>query len=555
MRTFCCLIPYPYSLLIFPPSICHLPYATCYNPTMEVTQSQSARTGFWAVLLLSVIAWAPATFPGYWQSLDGFVPVFNATRVIPIANIATASDLWRGIGSGAFLLIRPLMVLGLDRVAAVRVTFALCLLLGGLGIYSWLRPRLGDRSAGLAGVVYMLLPPFLATVYVRGSLSDALILGLLPLALAGIAIHAQSRSLSAAIVVVIKLQWMWRTQAGLAVFATLFLLLYTVWVERQRLTTLVVLLSGAAGLTSLISLWAVNAPSPVNFRDHFVFLFQLFASQWQVAPSVPGWQDAYPFQLGFAALTFSVLTFWLWQMAARNGQDSWLQPAWIGRLLIFSFTGVVILVALSLSMSEPLWRLSHAERLLTYPWQILLLASPLLAVTAGSLPVLYRDFNSNIYWPVLLTLIVLSSYTYLSTNFTQVKPPDMPIAVIGSNNNFVLLAANLSESGQPRTATLAVTWQVLHPVEFDDNVFFQALAGDDTAATVVAQLDRQPCNGKCPATSWQPGEILTDTYQLDLKTVPPTQKLRYYFGYYDWRNGTRLPVDDGIDDKLVLHGR
>ncbi|CAN5777316.1 hypothetical protein BH10CHL1_BH10CHL1_35000 [soil metagenome] len=101
---------------------------------MDVIQGQSARTGFWAVLLGSVLAWAPATFPGYWQSLDGFVPVFNATRPVPIANIATAPDLWRGIGSGAFLLIRPLMLVGLDRVAAVRVNFALCLLLGGLGI-------------------------------------------------------------------------------------------------------------------------------------------------------------------------------------------------------------------------------------------------------------------------------------------------------------------------------------------------------------------------------------------------------------------------------------
>ena len=185
----------------------------------------------------------------------------------------------------------------------------------------------------------------------------------------------------------------------------------------------------------------------------------------------------------------------------------------------------------------------------------MLLAGPLLAVTAGSLPTLHSDFNSGPYWIALLALVVLSSYSYLTTNFTQVKPPDAPIAIIGPQNNFVVLSANLIESDTPHQTTLEVTWQALHPVEFDDNVFFQALSGDDAAPTVVAQLDRQPLDGKRPATSWQPGEILTETYRLDLTSLPLKPGLRYYFGYYDWRNGARLPVDGGLDDKLVFHGR
>ena len=38
---------------------------------------------------------------------------------------------------------------------------------------------------------------------------------------------------------------------------------------------------------------------------------------------------------------------------------------------------------------------------------------------------------------------------------------------------------------------------------------------------------------------------------IDLDEKP----LRYYFGYYDWRDGVRLPVDGGIDDKLVFYGQ
>lgn len=517
---------------------------------MDVTKRQFTRVGFWAVLVLSIFAWAPATFPGYWQSLEGFVPVFNAVHPTPIANIATPPDLWRGEGSGAFLLIRPLMLFGLDRVAALRATFALMFILGGSSIYIWLRSRLGDRAAGLAGLVYMLLPPFLATVYVRGCLSDALLWGLLPLALAGIAVHAENRSLGAATVVVLAILWMWRTQAGLAALLTLFLLLYTALIERQRLSWFVVFLSGAAGLTSLLPLWQVRAPSLVTFSDHFVYLFQFFTVNWRVAPSMAGWQDAYPFQLGFAALAFSVLTLWLWWM-------TWKQPSKTpsGRLLGFSFIGSLVLIGLSMHISEPLWRWSNAELLLTYPWQILILAGPLLAVTAGSLPALYAGFSSTPYWATLLTLVILSSYPYLDTKYTQVKPPEQPVAVIGAQDNFVVLAAALVEKAQPRQTTLQITWQALHPVEFDDNIFFQALTGSETSPTIVAQLDRQPLDGKRPATTWEPGEIFTDTYRIDLPSNAPQQGLRYYFGYYDWRNGARLPVDGGIDDKLVFHGQ
>ena len=43
---------------------------------------------------------------------------------------------------------------------------------------------------------------------------------------------------------------------------------------------------------------------------------------------------------------------------------------------------------------------------------------------------------------------------------------------------------------------------------------------------------------------------------LDFPNVdaPAGAPLLYYFGYYDWRDGRRLPVDGGLDDKLVVDG-
>ena len=73
--------------------------------------------------------------------------------------------------------------------------------------------------------------------------------------LAGTANYVESRSPVGAGVVVLGLLWMWRVQAGLAVFATVLLLVYALAVERSWWGLLVVAVTGLAGVVSLIPLW------------------------------------------------------------------------------------------------------------------------------------------------------------------------------------------------------------------------------------------------------------------------------------------------------------
>ncbi len=529
------------------------------------------RAGFGAVLLVTIFACAPATYPGYWLALEGFTPIFNVTRTNALAAIALTPDLWRGVGGATFYLSRPFILFGSDPTVAVRIGFMLSLLLGALGCYSWLQRRLGDQAAGLAGVIYLLAPPLLATVYVRGSLSDATIVALLPLALAGLATYRQTGAISAAGIAVIATLWMWQTQAGLALFATVLLLAYALLVERSWLVALVVVGSGAAGATGLAALWQVTAPAPVVFGDHFVYLFQLFQQTWQVAPSVSGWQDGYPFQLSLAALLYTALVGLL--TFGNFTQKRALALPVVRRLWLFCIGGILLLTIATLPFSAPIWQWSHADRLLTYPWQLLLLTLPLWAMTAGALPTVHPFFRQPPVWLVLVVVVVLSSYPYLTANFTQVPAPPTPVAIFGEQNEIVILAASLQEDRQPRTTELALTWQTLRPLTVDYTVFFQALRIDQdnhqsqsqsttgTAGlsqetlTVVRQLDQQPLANERPATSWQPGEIFTATYQLDLAEIPEDAALVYYFGYYDWRDGRRLPVNLGIDDKLIVYGQ
>jgi hypothetical protein len=503
------------------------------------------RVGFWAVLLLGVFAWAPALYPGYWQGWEGFAPVYQSVEPSALATVGASADLWRGTGSGAFLLAQPFLRFGADPILAIRITFILAFLLGGSGVYGWLAGRVGDRGAGLAGLAYMLLPIFLGAVYVRGSVSDALVLALAPLALAGLAAYADRRSLVGASVAVLSLLWIWRIQAGLAAMLTIVLIVYALVVERSAWGALIAAVSGAAGLAALIPLWGTAAPPFTPFAAAFVDLNMLLDPGAGLLSST-GELARQPFQIGLVALIAGL--FAVWGAATRTA----LIPARLRRLLWFSVGSAAIALLLSLAVSAPLWRVTQAERLLTYPWQMLLVVAPLAVTPLALLPLLFEELEAPAYWIALVALVVVGSLGALLPDYTQMRPAARPLAIFG-DNQILLLDARLREDAASSSAQLAVTWQPLRPLEADYNVFFQALTTGDTGEQVVAQLDVQPLGDAQPPTSWRPGQVLSTTYTLDLSNAAPGEPLRYYFGYYDWRNGARLPLAAG-DDKLVFYG-
>ncbi len=525
---------------------------------MDSGENQQPQTGLWVALILSVFAWAPATYPGYWEALEGFLPIFNISSTGAIADIGIAPDLWRGAGSGTYLFVRPLVELGVSATAAVRVNFILAIILGGLGTYSWLRPLLGDRSAGLASLLYMFMPPLLATIYIRGSLSDALALALFPVLMSGIQAYARERSPSAIGVIVLSQIWLWRVQPGLAIFIVIFSILYVLIVEwhllanREPWLLLAIVVSSAAGIVSLIPLWSIRAASVTNFAEHFVYLFQLFGTQWQVAPSIPGWEDGYPFQLGLPTYGLGAFAVWSWwQMGKRRRPFS--------RFVGFMLISGTILVLMSLHVAEPLWRLTGAEQLLTYPWQVLLIAALPLSALAGSLVAFNSGLQNRVYWASLVVLVLLSSHPFLMTQFTEFRANRRPAAVFGQNQELLLLEAKVNVLDDISQAQLDIAWQALHPLDFDYNLFFQALVDEDGAITVVGQVDSQPLQGARPATTWAVGEIITDSYKIDISSYTGSERLQYIFGYYNWESGDRLPAKDGVsglqDDKLVIYGQ
>ena len=572
----------------------------------ETAQHDAGRGAYLlALLLLSLFAWAPLFYPGYLQVHSGFLPVFNladlaasSDKMTWLPTVGVTPDLLRGEGPLAYwlaLLLRPLA----GEVGAIKGVFALSIIGVGLGLFAWARRDLsgfeGDstgvddpaanpkgllsaRAGLLAAVVAMLWPPLLATVFVRGALAEALFMAFVAWALwavtGGRRQVAGGRWQVAGVVaaggLTAALFW---TQAGLALWATMLLLVWAVWpgaAWRGRGIAAAAVLAGAllgGGLFWLIHQGQGYASQPLDVAAHTVYPYQLFSPAWGFGLSTPGWQDGLPLQLGFAALGLAALTVVL-GLANRLQATDHRSPI-TGHALSFAAIGAPVLILLTTSLARPLWRIEPLAATLTYPWQLFALVGPLLALLAGAVVVVERRLAVLPLWAAAVALVVLSSYPYLAPRFTQTLPDPAAPAIFGAQRvTLVAAAASTGEAGtvgdrpeqdalplplgegrgEGEALTVTVAWQALQPVDFDYNVFIHAL---DAAGNRVAQWDGQPlaAGEPYPMTAWLAGEIVSNSYRLELDlAAAPVQRVDV--GLYNWQTGERLPVNG--DDKVTL---
>ena len=88
--------------------------------------------------------------------------------------------------------------------------------------------------------------------------------------------------------------------------------------------------------------------------------------------------------------------------------------------------------------------------------------------------------------------------------------------------------------------TLTLTWQSLQPVPYDATTFVHVRGAD---GELLAQVDRQPLDGRFPTSYWLPGQVVTDTIRLSLTRLYDGP-LTLNIGMYTWPSLERLPVVD-----------
>ena len=519
------------------------------------------------VILLSVFALAPLTYPGFFEADSGFLPAFNVANPADSPGWQGVEGPVRGEGRLPYLLAWPFFKLTGSGVAAIKWGYGLTFLLGALGIYAWTRRWLGTRGGVLAATIYTYLPWHLSTVYTRGAYAESWLWAFWPWILWAIDRTKEQRlrttlmGIAAILAFVAATLW---TQPGLASLALPLFIAYGVMVTARPPWHWLRLIE-ALGL-SLLFLWlAVRqaVETEIPFGEHYLHPFQLFS---------PVGGDELSFQLGLAAVGLGIVAIAL-QVGRRDGAPN-AQRGMHGDEIrqntptavpspmpplngAFWFWGcsLLVIVLLCLPVSAWLWDASRLDALLTYPWQMLTLSGMPLAFLAGSVMRLDRRFTTLPAWAGMIALVVLASYPSLTPRFTQVDPGSEPVALLQVTEadapKIMLLDYEIEQPvgiSDTQALTLTLAWQAIEPLVEDYTVFVHVL---DRDGAKVAQRDTRPCDGDCPTNTWQPGQVLMDRYRLEMtQDAGVTAPAQLAVGLYLLESGDRALVV-GRDDSTV----
>ena len=501
------------------------------------------------VVLLSVFAFAPLAYPGFFQSHSGFLPVFHLYDLEGglwsnwgwVPHLAASPNLLTGEGAVPYMVAESLRWLALDGVQAIKGVYGLGFVVSGLAAYLLGKRMFGAAGGLLAAVVYVYAPFHLATVYVRGAFAEAWAFSLYPLTLLCWDLYLRDRRILWAASGVLAYAALASTSLGLALIYAIFILAFVLAAGAPRGAKLHALLLLAAGLGLALALQVPSAVryglpsfSDTGFTEHFIYPFQLLSSSWGYGTSVQGWKDTLPLQLGLAATGLTIVAGLLLAGQRRSIPQ-------VVRTAGFFVAATAVMVLLLLQPASALWQASRLSLTMRYPWQLLSLVAFAMSMASAAIIRLEPRLERLPWQAVLVSLVILESYGYLTPRFTDVRVGGSPVAVLGDE---AMLLSYEREGPLRHGATVRVTlhWQGLRPMETDYTVFVHVV---DEQGTIWAQGDSMPVGGERPTSTWQMGEIVEDRYEVTIDVEGPREGYVVEIGLYDQASGTRLPLSSG----------
>ncbi len=500
------------------------------------------------ISLLVIFAIAPLTYPGFFQSQEGFLPALNVLDLdgsLPGLGWrppwGSSEGLLAGDGPLPYALAEAFHLVGLNATQAVKAAYASAFLLAGLAIYGLGRRLFGPSGGLIAALAYTYLPYHLATVYLRGAFAETLAFALFPLALWALEEGLQGGSRSALAFLALLSAALLLTHAGLALLFCIALLVYVALLgpsRRDKWETIAALLCGVflGALLYLPSLWGQGSPIVNAFSPAFLRPYELLSPLW-------GSGEGGSSQVGVVALGMALLS------AVLVGQKG-VEGALRGRSLFF-LGSALVLGGLTLGFARPLWEFTPLSWLLSHPWQLLALIGFFVSLAAGGLLALEPRLAHFPWLVALLALVILASYNYLSPRFVDLEVTRPATGTLGEE---VLLLDYRLEGPLRHGATIHLTlyWQALEEMGEDYTVFVHVVDGEGKA---WGQWDSQPVAGERPTTTWQRGEVAEDEYKVPIEAAGPREGYHIEVGMYLAESGERLTAGDGRTFIVLEEGR
>ncbi|NLE75275.1 MAG: hypothetical protein GX605_00805 [Chloroflexi bacterium] len=424
----------------------------------------------WLAVLLGFFAVGPLLQPGYfWGAHDARHHVYFLFEWDWVFQEGVLWPRWSphfcfGYGYPFFNIYGPLAtmigeafhLLGADFVLSVKLVFGLGFVLSAVTMYGFGRRLWGPAGGAVASLAYTYAPYHLFDTYVRAALPESLSFAFLPLVFWGFYESVARPRLGAVLWSAAAFAALMLTSNVIALMFAPILGLYLAglvltrvvreqpwrsWTRESLGALLGHLLHASAaplvglclglGLSAVFALPAATEYGYIrtdqwyagryDYRDDFIYPFQLLGPYWEFGASVPGPDDEVSFQMGVAPLVLGVMGL---VVSLRGGRRR-------GQALFFAAV-VAGSAFLMTEASASLWEALSPVRFAQFPWRYQTLLAPALALLAGS--VLSRANLPKVQrlpLTVLLGLLLLmGSYPYLQAEIQEPKEGPVSLAAL-----------------------------------------------------------------------------------------------------------------------------
>ena len=320
---------------------------------------------------------------------------------------------------------------GFTFLDSYKLVLASTLILGSLGIYL-LGVTLASPIVGLAASFLYTFTPYRAVdVYARGTIGEAMALGLFPwviLALHKLKLKQNINTILflATVISALILSHQPSTAFGLPIIIGIFAVSEVIKKNINFFKGLFISLGVTVTFTAyyliplLLEQKFIKPVSPFNFYDHFPFIKQLIFSPWGYGVSIMGPYDGMSFQVGFAnlAVLLICLLFSLIVIFKRKTlKHSHLIITLLATGLVFFLMNI---------RSSFLWYIFPYTDSIQFPWRLL----ALIAVLTSYLYLLLLSISSK--WQKLLLIVI--PLIALINNYSYFRPG----TIIDHDDNYYL---------------------------------------------------------------------------------------------------------------------
>lgn len=364
---------------------------------------------------------------------------YNVWRMLAMADAITDGSSGRWVESFSFgwgypifyytapipyLLGSLLVIIGVDPIAALNISWISIYFLTGAFMFWAMRPIVGVPGALLAMVCYVFAPYHLVDTYVRTNLVETTAFIFPPLIIRALWL-ARTETIKAWVlgafaIACIPLTHMLSTYLiglGLIVFT----LAYVAFSEKQLRFKIFKssCVMALAGLTLSAFFWVpavmdigavrgfeAMSEGYYHYSNHFVYPHQLVDSAWHYGGSEIGPRDYMSFSIGKIILVIVIATLLvtLGLVAAKairktesyQSMESKVAEKGLIALALSSIIAAAVMVYFTTQASAWAWQIIPKLEAVQFPWRFLFPASFFLAIAAGCLPKIMNSFLQSL---------------------------------------------------------------------------------------------------------------------------------------------------------------